>query len=206
MFLMKPSLGIAAQRIEHELERLQARLVGLGHLRGIYAVERRAQHVHVAVDLVVRGIGEDHERNLRGHLGKARRHVGMRTPGRHGVIVALGLVVEILEVPLLAQPADRVLQYLLVRLPVAQHLVETVGREIGDELLHAIGRHAIGEHLAGHLPHAETRERAVAVEGDVLGTESHGLGFLRFSRGSAGHRPGRAARCLRALCDVFITN
>jgi hypothetical protein len=46
-------LGVAAQRIEHVLEGLQPRLVGLCLLRGVDAVEGRAQQGHVVLDLVV---------------------------------------------------------------------------------------------------------------------------------------------------------
>jgi hypothetical protein len=130
----------------------------------------------VRLDLVVGGVRQDHQRDLLGHLGQSLWHVGMRVPGGHRVVVGLAVGVEVLDLPLLAQAANGVLEHDLVGLPVAQHLVETVGGKVGDELLHLLGRDAVGKQLARQLAHAEARERAVAIEGDVLGAEGHGLG------------------------------
>ncbi|MCY1433357.1 hypothetical protein D9M71_493840 [compost metagenome] len=165
----------AAEVVEHVLEGLQARLVGLGLLGGEDLVERHAQLVDVGHDLFVHRVGEDHQRDLVGDLRQAGRHVGMRAPGRHGVVVQLSFA-AILDAPALAQARHGGIENFIIWPPVTHHLIQAISGEILDELVHLLRSDAIGEQLAGQRAHLEVGQRAVAVEGDVLGAHEAHLG------------------------------
>src|SRR5258706_7295845 len=96
---MQDVLRIAPELVEHELESLHARLIGLSHLCGVDGVKGRAEFLDIALDLIVRGIGEDDERYLLRYLHEAGRHIRMRTPTGNGVVISLALSIGRLHAP-----------------------------------------------------------------------------------------------------------
>src|SRR6185437_5760 len=87
------------------------------------------------------------------------------------VIELQRLLVPVLEFPFAARALDRVANDIPERLPVAQNLVEPIGRIIGKESLHLLRTDAIRKDFPRQRPHLEVRQRAVAIEGDVFGPE-----------------------------------
>ena len=59
------------------------------------------------------------------------------------------------------------MQHLWIRLPRAEHLVESIGGEVFEESCHPVGWHPVREPVAGDVADPEIDERAVAVERDV---------------------------------------
>ncbi|MCY1465066.1 hypothetical protein D9M71_831680 [compost metagenome] len=94
----------------------------------------------------------------------------MRTPRRYGVVVELAFA-PILDPPTLADSCQGGLENLIIRPPVTHHLIQTIGREVLDELIHLLGSDTIGEQLARHSSHLEVGQRAVAVKGNKLGSK-----------------------------------
>ncbi|MNC41650.1 hypothetical protein D3C75_904250 [compost metagenome] len=170
---MQHVLRTAAKVVEHEFEGLQARLVGLGLLGSEDLVEGHAQLVDVGHDLFVHRVREDHQRDLVSDFRQAGRHVGMRAPGRYGVVVELSFA-AVFDTPALAQARHGGIENFIIWPPVTHHLIQAISGEILDELVHLLGTDAIGEQLAGQRAHLEVGQGAVAVEGDVLGAhEAH---------------------------------
>ena len=71
-----------------------------------------------------------------------RRHVGVRAPGRDGVVDALPVRLDERDAVAAAGALERVLDDVHIGLPGAEHFIETVGGEIGDELVDAVARQA----------------------------------------------------------------
>ena len=169
----------AAQHVEHVFEGLEARLVGLRLLGGVDGMERRAELFDIGHDLRVHCIRQDDERDFLRDLGETGRNVRMRPPGRHALIDHLRVLRLERDAIDLAGPLQRIVDHLGVGLPVAEDLVEPVGGEIADEGQHPGFFHAIAIEVAGGLPHLETGQRAVAVEGDEFRAKGrHGMSSI----------------------------
>ncbi len=109
------------------------------------------------------------------HAAERCRHIGVRAPARDGVVDALPVRFDERDVMAAAGTLEGVPDDMQVRLPGAEHFIETVSGEIGDELVDAVGPQAGGEHLPRHVVDAEPCQGSVAVEGDEPGPKSgHG--------------------------------
>ncbi|MNS60869.1 hypothetical protein D3C72_938800 [compost metagenome] len=156
--------------IEHELEGSQARLVGLGLLRGEDFMERCAELVDVGHDLLVHRIGENHQRNLVGNFCQTSWNISMGAPRRYGVVVELTFA-PVLDTPTLTDARQGGLDDLIIRPPVTHNLIQTIGGEVLDELIHLLKRDTIGEQFARHVSHLKVGQRAIAVKGNKLGSK-----------------------------------
>ena len=156
--------------VELELEGSQARLLGLSLLGSEDFMERRAELVDVGHDLLVHRVGENHQGNLVGDFRQASWHVGVRAPRRYGVVVELAFA-PVLDTPTLADARQGGLDNLIIGPPVPHHLIQAIGGEVLDELIHLLGRDTIGEQFARHVSHLKVGQRAVAVKGNKLGSK-----------------------------------
>ncbi|CAM2159986.1 hypothetical protein PT2222_60400 [Paraburkholderia tropica] len=187
---------IAVELVEHVLERLAQRLVRLRLLSGADLVERRAKLFHVAVDLRVVGVRENHELVLRGEARQTFRHVRMRAPRGHCLVELQRRGFVERHAGALAGAANRIHHDVAKRLPRAHHLVQTITAEELHELVHPGGIELVAVKLARGLGHLEVGQRAVAVEGDVLRLEiDHGLHPVVVANLFSGSNQVRTARC-----------
>ena len=182
---MQDVLRAAAKHVEHVFEGLHPGFVGLGLFGRIYGMEGRAELSDVRHDLGVHGVGQDDQRDLLRDPGKARRHVRMRTPARHPGVDHLGILFPERHPVTPAGPLQRIVDHLVIGLPVAEDLVQPVGGEVPDELEHRRLVHAIAVEIARRLRHLEIDQRAVAVEGDVFRADDRHLTCPRFGAGEA---------------------
>ena len=84
------------------------------------------------------------ERDMLRDAAQRRRHIGVRTPGGDGVVDALPVRFDERDmVEAAAGTLEGELDDIHVRLPGAEHFIETVGGEIGDELVDAVGRQGV---------------------------------------------------------------
>ncbi|MNH93591.1 hypothetical protein D3C73_461950 [compost metagenome] len=94
----------------------------------------------------------------------------MRTPSRYGVVVELAFTF-VLDTPTLADPRQGGLDNLIIWPPVTHHLIQAIGGEVLDELIHLLKRDTIGEQFARHVSHLKVGQRAIAVKGNKLGSK-----------------------------------
>ncbi|CAG9225489.1 hypothetical protein PSP6_50023 [Paraburkholderia tropica] len=167
---------VAVELVEHVFEGLAQRLVRLRLLGRVDLVERRAELGDVAVDLLVGGIRKNHELVFRRETRETFRRVRVRAPRGHRVVnLQRGCFLE-RHARALAGTANRIHHHVAIRLPCAEHLVQTIAAEELHELVHLGGIELVAVELARGLAHLEVGQRAVAVEGDVLRLEiDHGL-------------------------------
>ncbi|MNP06074.1 hypothetical protein D3C76_980450 [compost metagenome] len=133
-------------------------------------MERCAELVDVGHDLAVAGIGENHQRNLVGDFRQAGRYIRVRAPGWHGVVIELTFF-AVGNSPALASACQGRLENFVIRPPVTHDLVQAIGREILDELIHLLRWNAVSEQLARHRAHVEIGQRTVAVERNEFGAK-----------------------------------
>src|SRR5579872_6410120 len=96
----------------------------------------------------------------------------MGVPRRYRGVHRLAVAVAILDVVASAGAAQRVLNYLAERLPLAQDLVQPIACEVLYELVHRRTLDTVGIESPRSRPHLEVDECTVAIKGDVLRPET----------------------------------
>lgn len=95
----------------------------------------------------------------------------MRTPCRNALIHHYRIFVLEGHTVALAGARQGVMDNFGVRLPVMHDLVQAIGREVLDELLHLGLAQTITIEIAGSFCHLEMNQRTVAIESDVFRAE-----------------------------------
>ena len=120
------------------------------------------------VDLAVRGVGQDDQGVAFRDPGERLGDVGVRTPVGDVPRDLVAFRFHVLEGPPRARAPQRILDEVLVGFVRPEHLVEAVGLEVVEELLHPVGQHPVREQGACPGGHLEVGQRAIEVEGDEL--------------------------------------
>src|SRR5579864_4594160 len=96
----------------------------------------------------------------------------MRSPGRYRLVKLGGLLRTELQARFPAATLQRVREHFRIGLPGPKHLVEAIAGPILAESFDPLRVKLIGIELPRHFRELHVDERAVAVEGDVLGARN----------------------------------
>ena len=95
----------------------------------------------------------------------------MWTPVWNIVVERLALRIDVVQLPVLAGSHQRGFDHLIIGLPRSENLVPPVGGKVHDKAVQIRSLQTSSKHPARDLADLEKCKRAVAIEGDELGSE-----------------------------------
>ena len=164
-------LRLGVQGVEHVLERLVARLVGLGLLSGEHGVEVCTELGNADVQEAVVCVGQSHQLVVVAHELQRSRHVLVGNPAAYSLSERCAGAFGRPNAPALAHPVKGILKDRLVGLVVATDLVEPVPAELLLEGRPLLFRDAAIEQATRGGINVEVDQSAVDIKRDVLRPE-----------------------------------